>query len=82
MNVCIEYIYPPLYKYVTIFVLLFLFLKFYKQINNDKFLIISILFTLLVITLDYMMIYNHPPITKYDMEYFIDDDDYDDYDDL
>lgn len=57
-----EYLYPPIYKYLTIFVVIFLFLQFYKQLTADTFLIIAILITLLVISLDYMMIYNQPSL--------------------
>jgi len=57
-----EYLYPPLYKYIAIFIIIFLFLKFYKQITPDKYLIISILITLLFVSLDYMMISNQPSL--------------------
>ena len=57
-----EYRYSPLYKYLAFLIILFLFLRQYKQISQDKYLIIAILITLLVILLDYMLIFDHPTI--------------------
>src|SRR5579883_2763464 len=57
-----EYKYPPLYKYIAFFIILFLFLRFYKQITPDRYLVISILVTLLIIAIDYMVISNQPPL--------------------
>lgn len=59
-----EYRFPPLYKYIAFFIILFLFLRHYKQLTQDKYLIISILITLLVVLLDYMLILNHPNILQ------------------
>lgn len=59
-----EYRYPPLYKYIAFFIILFLFLRHYKQLTQDKYLIISILITLLVVLLDYMLIFGHPNILQ------------------
>ena len=71
-----EYRYPPLYKYIAFFIILFLFLRHYKQITQDKYLIISILITLLVVLLDYMLIFDHPSILQTKEEF--DPDDLDD----
>lgn len=57
-----EYKYPPIYKYIATFVIIFLFLQFYKQIPCDTFLLFTLLITLLFIALDYMMIYDSPPL--------------------
>lgn len=57
-----EYKYPPIYKYIATFVIIFLFLQFYKQIPYDTFLLLTVLITLLFIALDYMMINDSPPL--------------------
>ncbi|AYV81217.1 MAG: hypothetical protein Harvfovirus21_14 [Harvfovirus sp.] len=57
-----EYRYPPLYKYIIIFVIIFLFLRYYKNITPDKYLWIAVFITLLVILLDYMLINSHPNV--------------------
>ena len=67
-----EYKYPPLYKYIAFFIILFLFMRHYKQITSDKYLIVSILITLLLVALDYMIISNSPPLLSMD-EPFEDD---------
>lgn len=77
-----EYRYPPLYKYVVLFIILFLFLRYYKQITPDKYLLVAILVTLLVVALDYMMIFDHPAIITTEEKFTLDDpDDLDDLDD-
>src|SRR5205809_935028 len=69
-----EYRYPPLYKYAVLFLILFLFLRYYRQITPDKYLLIAILVTLLVATLDYMFVYEHPSLISTSEEEFNADD--------
>ncbi|AYV75995.1 MAG: hypothetical protein Terrestrivirus4_43 [Terrestrivirus sp.] len=69
-----EYKYPPIYKYIATFVIIFLFLQFYKQIPCDTFLLFTLLITLLFIALDYMMIYDSPPLLDMNMDPKKDDD--------
>ena len=61
-----EYRYPPLYKYIALFIILFLFFRHYKQFTQDKYLILSLLITSFVMLLDYMLIYNHPNLLHTD----------------
>lgn len=68
-----EYRYPPLYKYIVFLLILFLFLKHYKYITQDKYLIISILATLLIVLLDYMLIFDHPNILEIKERFDCDD---------
>lgn len=57
-----EYLYPPIYKYIIFFVIILSFLKFYTQITSDKYLLICLLFTFIIMVLDYMMIYSDSSI--------------------
>ena len=57
-----EYRYPPLYKYIIIFVIVFLFLRYYNYITPDKYLWIALFVTILIILLDYMIISDHPNV--------------------
>ena len=57
-----EYRYPPLYKYIILLLIIFLFLIYYKCIDQNNYLYIAIFFTLVVILLDYMLIDNHANI--------------------
>ena len=59
-----EYKLPPLYKYIIFSIILYLFLRNYKYISQDKFIIIAVLITLLIILLDYMFIIDHPNILE------------------
>lgn len=68
-----EYRYPPLYKYIAFFIILFLFLRHYKHLSQDKYLIVSILVTLLVVLLDYMLIFDHPNILQVKESFDTDD---------
>lgn len=58
-----DYLYPPIYKYIAFFTIIFLFMEFYKSITPDKYLFIALLFTLLVFMLDFMMIANQGSLT-------------------
>lgn len=57
-----EYRYPAIYKYIILFIILFLFFYQYKGISWKKYLILSLFITLLVILLDYIFINNNPSI--------------------
>ena len=73
-----RYKYPPLYKYIA----LFLFMKQYKNISSEKYLIISILFTLFVILLDYVTIEDQPNLLELFKGSNTGADLYDDLDDI
>ena len=60
-----EYIYPPVYKYITLFVIIFLFLSFYKNISSDKFLLFAFVITMFIIAIDYIIVYNQPPLSQF-----------------
>jgi len=55
-----KYSYLPIYKYVLFFVIILIFFNQYKQINNNKYLIVSIVFTIILVILDYTIIEDHP----------------------
>jgi hypothetical protein len=61
-----EYKYPPIYKYLAFTIILFLFLNHYRTITKDKYIPIAIIFTLIVIMLDYVIIDKHPVLTAED----------------
>ena len=54
-----EYKYPPIIKYIVFFVIIYLFLKYNKEITPAEYLPVAILFSLILIILDYMLISNH-----------------------
>lgn len=55
-----KYIYPPLYKYIAFILIFFMFLKYYKVITQQNYLIIAIFATILIILLDYFLIEDYP----------------------
>lgn len=59
-----EYRFPPLYKYLFLIGLIYLFMLSYKQITPDMFLIFSFLFAIFYILSDFMLIYDHPSIIE------------------
>jgi hypothetical protein len=81
-----EYIYPPLYKYLAIILLYFMFLRNYKSIDQENYLLLSTIFTSIIILMDYYLIDSHAnllsakftdffeDIDTSDTEFIIDDD--------
>lgn len=72
-----DYRYPPLYKYVAFLIIVFLFMKYYRVIKCENYLLIAVLFTTLVMALDFILIENHPELLydrteKTDLENIID----------
>ena len=54
-----NYIYPPLYKYIAFILIFFLFLGHYKVITQQNYLLVSLMATVIIILLDYFLIENH-----------------------
>lgn len=54
-----NYIYPPIYKYIAFILIFFLFLRYYKVITQQNYLIIALVATIIIILLDYFLIENH-----------------------
>lgn len=77
-----EYRCAPIYKYLSILVIFFLFLAYYKCINNDKFLPISVIFVTVIIIIDHMLILNQPHITSDRKEGFSSNNEDDDKEDM
>jgi hypothetical protein len=77
-----EYRYPPLYKYIAFFVIFYLFIRHYKQLTQDKYLIIAVFATLLIALLDYMLIFDHPNILSNENFDSNDSNDSNDLDDI
>lgn len=60
----IEYKYPPIYKYVIFFVLVYMFIKHQRLISQDKLLLLTTVIVLILAALDYMIIRNHPSLLE------------------
>ncbi len=56
------YKYPPIYKYIIILILITTFLKYYKVLTKESFLVIAIVCTYFIIIFDYILIDMHPSI--------------------
>jgi hypothetical protein len=59
-----EYKYPPIYKYLTLILIFFMFLRHYKVVTHEQYLPITIIFVLTVGMLDYVLIHEHPYLTS------------------
>lgn len=55
-----NYKYPPIYKYGILLLIVYMFLKHQYIMTSNKLLINSVVITLFVIVLDYILIKNHP----------------------
>lgn len=55
-----NYKYAPIYKYGFILLTIYMLLKHQKLMSQDKLLINSIIITLIVVLIDYIIIDNHP----------------------
>lgn len=58
-----EYRYPPIYKYLALLIIYFMFMRHYKVITYDKYLPIAIIFVFVIMLFDCVMIDNHPYLT-------------------
>lgn len=54
-----EYKYHPIYKYFILLILMYMYLQHYKQISNSEFFVVSLIFAIMMFTLDYMLACDH-----------------------
>ena len=59
-----KYIHPPLYKYFAYFIIIYMFFKHQRELPIDKLINNAFIITIIMITLDYLFINNHPTITE------------------
>ncbi len=57
-----HYKYPPVYKYIILLILITTFLKYYKVITVENYLLIASVFTYMVFIFDYVLIEEHPDL--------------------
>ena len=62
-----DYKYPPVYKYIILLILITTFLRYYKVLTKENFLVIAGIFTYMSFIFDYILIENHPSL-MYDGE--------------
>jgi hypothetical protein len=55
-----DYKYPPVYKYIILLILITTFLRYYKVLTKENFLLIAGIFTYMTFVFDYVLIENHP----------------------
>lgn len=70
-----EYRYSPIYKYIVLFIVIFLFFKHQKIIQDDLAIVNAIIITLMLVTFDYILIKDHPGPFKSTKEDFDSDTD-------
>lgn len=80
------YKYPPIYKYGFLLLVVYMLMKHQKIMSQDKLLTNTIIITLIVGFVDFVIINNHPFLFNDNSESFEDSDveysdDFDDYDD-
>ncbi len=63
-----DYKYPPIYKYIILLILITTFLRYYKVITKENFLILAGIFTYMVFVFDFILIRNHPSLLKESQE--------------
>lgn len=59
-----HYLYPPIYKYILLIIVVFLFFKDQKEENTNKMIENSLFIVAFVIILDYIIIHEHPSLYK------------------
>jgi len=59
-----DYKYPPIYKYAIFFIAIYMFLKHQQVMTLDKLLVNSIVMTLIIILIDFVVINNHPNLLE------------------
>lgn len=57
-----DYKYPPVYKYIILLILITTFLRYYKVLTKENFLLIAGIFTYMSFVFDYVLIENHPAL--------------------
>ncbi len=57
-----NYKYPPVYKYIILLIVITSFLRYYKVITKENFLVIAGIFTYMTFVFDYIVIRNHPSL--------------------
>ncbi len=57
-----EYLFQPIFKYICLILMIFMFLIQYKTINQDSYLSLSIVIIIFVIILDFFYIHKHPNV--------------------
>jgi hypothetical protein len=57
-----DYKYPPIYKYIILLILITTFLRYYKVVTKENFLLIAGIFTYMVFIFDFILIKNHPSL--------------------
>ena len=57
-----DYKYPPIYKYIILLILITTFLRYYKVLTKENFLVIAGIFTYMSFIFDYVIIENHPAL--------------------
>lgn len=78
-----EYLYQPLFKYIALILILFLFIHQYKIIDQDSYLLICVVVVVLVMMMDYFIIDKHPGIFEdAPQKLFLDMNDNDDNNDI
>ena len=55
-----NYKYPPIYKYILLLILFTTFLKYYKVITKENYLLVVSIFVYMVFIFDYMLVDKHP----------------------
>lgn len=69
-----EYKYAPIYKYVVLFILIYMFMKHQRIIPQNKILLNSLTITIIFAILDYMIIRNHPQLLNTKENKYLDSD--------
>jgi hypothetical protein len=62
------YKYPPVYKYIILLILITTFLKYYKVITKENYLLIASIFAYMVFVFDYVLIEEHPNLFEEKMD--------------
>jgi len=57
-----DYKYPPIYKYIILLILIASFLRYYKVLTKESFLVIAGIFTYMTFVFDYVLIESHPSL--------------------
>lgn len=63
-----NYIFPPLYKYIAFILIFFLFIRYYKVITQQNYLLVALVATVIILLLDYFLIENHVHIINNDLQ--------------
>lgn len=58
----IKYKYPPIYKYSFLLLVIYMLIKHQKIMSQDKLLTNSIIITLIILIIDWIVVENHPSL--------------------